>query len=171
MEFLPNGDGRRRTLAELYRGLAHALGQEERQQGFERVRAARRTVRARRAAEPLLAPNVPSRLVDTVLKLWVQYWKSPDAVAEARRLAGSAPIQQRLAYATYFNEVDSPEDAAALVGDSPHFPLNRTNLSSNSVIATLLALQGRSAEAQRVFDAILAEEPDHVYALRGRINL
>jgi len=127
--------------------------------------------RARRFSEPLLAPDAPPQQVDTVLKLWADRWKSPDAIAEARRLARSAPIQQRLAYATYFNEVGSPEDAAALVGDSPQYPLSLANLSINSVIATLLALRGEHAEAERLFDRILAKEPDHVYALRGRINL
>jgi len=127
--------------------------------------------RARRASESLLQPNAPPSQVDAVLKLWADHWKSPDAIAEARTLARSAPIQHRLAYATYFNEVGSPDDAAALVGDSPQFPLNRTNLSINSVIATLLSLRGENAAAERVFDGILAREPDHVYALRGRINL
>jgi len=128
-------------------------------------------VRALRVSEPLLAPNAPPRQVDTVLKLWADHWKSPDAIAEARKLARSAPIQHRLAYATYFNEVGSPDDAAALVGDIPQFPLTRSNLSTNSVIATLLALRGEHAAADRIFDGILAREPDHVYALRGRINL
>jgi tetratricopeptide (TPR) repeat protein len=110
-------------------------------------------------------------LVDRILELWADRWKSPDAIAEARRLARAAPIQHKLAYATYFNEVGSPEDAAALVGDSPQLPVSLTNLSINSVIATLLAERGDHAEAERVFNAILAKEPDHIYALRGRINL
>ena len=127
--------------------------------------------RARRASESLLGQDAPGAQVDAVLTVWAEHWKSPDAIAEARRFARVAPIQHRLAYATYFNEVGSPDDAAALVGDSPQFPLSLANLSINSVIATLLALRGEKAEAERVFDAILAKEPDHVYALRGRINL
>lgn len=126
---------------------------------------------ARRASESLLAPNAPSKQVDDVLKLWAEYWKRPEAVVEARKLASSAALQHRLAYATYFNEVDQPDDAAALVGETPKLPLNRTNLSLNSVIATSLALKGERAEAKRLFDAILSREPDHVYALRGRINV
>ena len=45
------------------------------------------------------------------------------------------------------------------------------NLSSNAVIAESLALKGEVSQAKTLFDQILAKEPDHVYALRGRINL
>ena len=38
-------------------------------------------------------------------------------------------------------------------------------------IAESIALRGGEAQAKQLFDAILAKEPDHVYALRGRINL
>jgi predicted Zn-dependent protease len=126
---------------------------------------------ARRASEPLLAPDAPARQVDAVLRLWADRWRSPDAIAEAERLAGSAGAEQRLAYATYFNAVGKPEVAADLVGDAPKLPLNLGNLSVNSVIATSFALKGDRAEAKRLFDRILEREPDHVYALRGRINL
>ena len=126
---------------------------------------------AKSASEALLAPDAPPRQVDSVLKLWAERWKSPEALAEARRLAGSASVGQRLAYATYFNEVGSPADAIALIGDTPKLPLDVSNLSINSVIATSLALKGDHAQAKQLFDKILAQEPDHVYALRGRINL
>jgi predicted Zn-dependent protease len=126
---------------------------------------------AQRASEPLLAPDAPPQQVDSVLKLWADRWKSPKAIAEARRLASSASIAQRLAYATYFNAVGRPDDAAELIGDAPKLPLNRANLSVNSLIATSLALKGDRAAAKRLFDQILQREPDHVYALRGRINL
>jgi Flp pilus assembly protein TadD len=118
-----------------------------------------------------MAPDAPARQVDAVLQLWAERYKSPEAIAEARRLASAAGVQQSLAYATYFNAVGRPEDAAALVGDAPKLPLSRANLSINSVIATSLALRGQRIQAKRLFDAILEREPDHVYALRGRINL
>ena len=88
--------------------------------------------RARRASESLLSPTSPPKQVDAVLKVWADRWKSPDAIAEARRLARSAPIQHRLAYATYFNEVGSPDDAAALVGDKPQLPLTLSNMQTMS---------------------------------------
>ena len=126
---------------------------------------------ARAASEPLMAPDAPPRQVDAVLQLWAKRWKSPDAVAEARRLARSAAPRLRTAYATYFNEVGSPDDAIGLIGSEPQLPVNVSNMSVNSVIATSLALKGDHAQAKRLFDRILAQEPDHVYALRGRIKL
>jgi predicted Zn-dependent protease len=126
---------------------------------------------AKQVSERLLAPDAPASLVDAVLRLWANRYKSPEAVAEARRLASSAGTHQTLAYATYFNDVGRPDDAAALVGGAPRLPLNLANLSVNSVIATSLALKGQRSQAKRLFDAILEREPDHVNALRGRINL
>jgi Flp pilus assembly protein TadD len=106
-----------------------------------------------------------------VLKLWAHHWKSPEALAEARRLASSAGVEQRLAYATYFIDVGSPDDAIALVGETPKLPLQISNYSLNSVIAAALTLKGQRTQAKRLFDDILAREADHVYALRGRVKL
>jgi predicted Zn-dependent protease len=126
---------------------------------------------ARRASESLLAPDAPGKPVAAVLKVRGDHWKSPDAVAEARRLARNTGLDQKLAYATYFIDVGSPDDAIALVGASPKFPIDISNYSLNALIAAALASKGQRAQAKRVFDEILAREPDHVYALRGRINL
>lgn len=126
---------------------------------------------ALRASEPFLSPEAPPDWVDAALQIWAKRWKSPDALAEARKLAGAAPLQHRLAYASYFNEAGSPADAAALAGGKPQLPINRGNLSANAIIADALARTGDAAQAMKLFDAILAKEPDHVYALRGRINL
>lgn len=126
---------------------------------------------ARRASAPFVATDAAPANLDGVLAIWAKRWKSPEAIQEARRLASAAPLQQQLAYASYFNEVGSPEDAGALVGKSPQLPVNRNNLGTNALVAGYLALTGREAEAKQLFDAILAKEPDHIYALRGRINL
>jgi predicted Zn-dependent protease len=126
---------------------------------------------ARAASAAMLGQDAGGGQVSDVLKVWAQHWKSAAAIAEARRLASSASAQQRLAYATYFIEVGSPDDAIALVGDSPKRPVEISNYSLNSVIAAAMALKGQRAEAKRLFDEILAREPDHVYALRGRTNL
>jgi len=50
-------------------------------------------------------------------------------------------------------------------------PVTLANSSSNAVFAQALALGGHPGAARQLFDAILAKEPDHVYALRGRIAL
>ena len=76
----------------------------------------------------MLQPDAGGHQVDSVLKLWAHHWKSPEAIAEARRLASSAGAEQRLAYATYFIDVGSPDDAIALVGDTPKLPLQISNL-------------------------------------------
>jgi predicted Zn-dependent protease len=123
-------------------------------------------------SEELLGPKSPPDQVEAVLNIWAERWKSQQALQEARRLSRNAAPQQSLAYATYFNSAGSPDDAAAMLGGGePRLPVSLTNLSSNAVIAESLALRGGEAQAKHLFDAILAKEPDHVYALRGRINL
>lgn len=127
---------------------------------------------ALRGSERFLRPDSsPDNLAD-VLTIWAERWKSPAAVAEARKRSKDASPQQALAYATYFNMAGSPDDAAALLGGArPQLPLTVANLSSNSLIAQTLTLRGQYREAKQLFDAVLAREPDHVHALRGRINL
>ena len=125
-----------------------------------------------RASERFLRPDASPDDVGSVLTIWADRWKTPAAVDEARKRSRTAPVQHRLAYATYFNTVGSPDDAVALLGSSePQWPLTAANMSLNSLIAETLALRGQYREAKRVFDAVLAREPDHVHALRGRINL
>lgn len=128
-------------------------------------------VSARRESEPLLTPAAAPDAVADVLDVWAKRWKTPEAIAEIRRVASRATPQQRLAFATYFNEVGSPEDAQALAGGGPQLPINATNMSANAIIADAIGQMGQASEAKRLFDAILAREPDHVYALRGRIKL
>lgn len=123
------------------------------------------------ASEPLLSSDAPPGQVAAVLKIWAKRWRTPEAIIEARRLARSASDRQKLAYATYFNDVGSPEDAIALIGSEPRLPITLSNMSANSVLATSLALRGDRAQAARLFNQILSQEPDHVYALRGRIAL
>ena len=126
---------------------------------------------AMRIAAPMLQPDAPSAQVDAVLWSWTQYWKSPEAVDEARSRSRFAGAQQRLAYATYFNATGHPEYAAELVGTQPILPVSIANSSTNAIIADAMAQTGQTAEAKRLLDQILLKEPDHVYALRARINL
>lgn len=151
-----------------------AVNPKDREAGLAGVDAAFRAndIRAAQSAsEPFLTPQSSPDDVDAVLRIWATRWKSPNALAEARRLAASATPDQQLAYATYFNAAGSPKDAAALVGSAPRLPVNRGNMSANAVIADYLALTGRASQAKQLFDSILKMEPDHVTALRGRINL
>jgi len=122
-------------------------------------------------SKPFLAPEASGEQVDSVLWAWIQHWKGPQALAMARQLSASAGSQQRLAYASYFNETGHPEYAAELVGTEPLLPVTLSNSSTNAVIADAMAQTGRPAEAKQVLDQILRMEPDHVYALRARVNL
>jgi predicted Zn-dependent protease len=125
-----------------------------------------------RASERFLRPDASPGDVGAVLTIWAEHWKAPAALDEARKRSRAAPPQHRLAYATYFNMAGSPEDAVAMLGgDEPQWPLTAANMSWNSLIAETLVLRGRYREAKRIFDAVLAREPDHVHALQGRINL
>ena len=124
---------------------------------------------ALQAAQPLLAAEGPGEQVGSVLWLWEEHW--PGALQTARELSRAADPRQRLAYATYFNEVGSPQDAMALLGGAPQLPVTMANSSTNALIADSLAQSGRTDEARQLLDTILAMEPDHVYALRARINL
>lgn len=126
---------------------------------------------AMRIAGPLLGPDAPGEQVDAVLWKWTEHWKSPDAIQAALRLSRSAGLQQRLAYATYFNEGGHPEYAAELVGTQPILPVTIANSSTNAIVADAMAQMGQTAEAKQLLDQILLREPDHVYALRARINL
>ena len=124
------------------------------------------------ASERFLRPDASPDDVGAVLTIWAEQWKAPAALDEARKRSRTAAPQHRLAYATYFNMAGSPDDAVALLGGGqPQWPLTAGNMSTNSLIAETLALRGRYREAKRIFDAVLAKEPDHVHALRGRINL
>ena len=127
---------------------------------------------ALRGSERFLRPDASPDDVGAALTIWAERWKSPAALEESRKRSKTAGPQQALAYATYFNMAGSPDDAAALLGGGrPQLPVTVANLSSNSLIAETLALRGQYREAKRLFDAVLAMEPDHVHALRGRINL
>ncbi len=126
---------------------------------------------AMQAAQPFLKPDAPGDQVDSVLWLWAEHWQGPQALDAARRLSRNAGPQQLLAYAGYFNEVGSPQDALEIVGGGARTPVTLANTSTNAIAADALAQTGRTSEAQQLLDAILKLEADHVYALRARINL
>jgi predicted Zn-dependent protease len=151
------------------------LNPKDAEVSFKAVEAALRANNietALRTSEPFLRPDAPPSHVESILTIWAERWRTPEAIQRVRELSRSASPQQSLAYATYFNSVGKPDDAAALLGGgAPRLPVSQMNLSSNAVIAESLSLKGELSQAKTLFDQILAIEPDHVYALRGRINL
>jgi predicted Zn-dependent protease len=77
---------------------------------------------------------------------------------------------RRVSFANYYNRIGDPAAAAALLSSS-QLPVTHANARWNAVLAQSLALQGRTAEAMRLFDLVLAREPDQREALRGRSGL
>jgi predicted Zn-dependent protease len=132
---------------------------------------AKEFARATAMSEPLLRPDTSPEKISAVLEVWADRWKTPQAVNHIRDFSRRASPNQVMAYATYFNEAGAPEDTAALLEDSPRRPVTAANASVNALIAVAMALRGQLPEAKKVLDAILQIEPDHVYALRGRVNL
>lgn len=125
---------------------------------------------ATKMSSMLLGPSSPPKDVDAVLQLWSRFWQTPAAVQRADELAAAAPPQQRLAYATFFNSVGHPDKAVELTGGAK-MPVTLWNSGSDAIFAQALAMTGRTDAARKLFNAVLAKEPDHVYALRGRTEL
>ena len=68
------------------------------------------------------------------------------------------------------NVVIPPSAAAAVLGGS-RLPVTHENARANAVYAQSLALKGKLADAKRLFDLVLAREPDQAEALRGRSTI
>ncbi len=125
---------------------------------------------ARRVSGPLLSPATPATLVEATLASWVRYAPVGRVLPGAVALAQTSTGASRIAFASYLNSVGKPAVAAALLGD-PQRPVRPGNARINAVIAQSLALQGRNADAKKLFDQVLSAEPDQVDALRGRSAL
>lgn len=119
----------------------------------------------------LLSPSASPKQIDSVLQLWIRFWPTPAAVQQADRLAASAPPQQRLAYASFFNSRGQPGEAAELVGGAAKLPVTLANSARNAIFAQALAISGHTGAARALLDAVLARDPDHIYALRSRTEL
>jgi len=123
---------------------------------------------ARRVSTPLLSAAADPKLVDATLVTWARY--APAGQVLPVSLAQGSEGASRIAFASYFIRIGKPATAAALLA-GPKLPVSPANSRWNAVIAQSLALQGRSAEAKRLFDLVLQAEPDDIEALRGRSAL
>jgi predicted Zn-dependent protease len=126
---------------------------------------------ARSTSLKILRPDAPGASIDRVLSLWAELWRSPEAVAEARKLLPQLGAAHPLALATYFNRAGAPETAAELLGGAPQRPVTKANASLNSLLAESMALRGAANEAKPLLDEVIRVEPDHVHALRTRTEL
>lgn len=119
---------------------------------------------------PILSGRTDPKLFDDVLKLWADYEPRRTALPNGMELARAASGDRRVSFADYYNRINMPAAAAALLTDK-HLPVTHVNARWNAVFAQALALQGRSAEAKQLFDMVLDREPDQAEALRGRSAL
>lgn len=116
---------------------------------------------------PLLSAGASPQLVDATLGLWTRFAPKGETLPDARALAASVDRERQVSFANYFNAVGHPEWAQQLLG-GPRLPVTHNNTRANAVLAQSMALQGRAADARKLFDQVLDEEPDQVEALRGR---
>ena len=125
---------------------------------------------ARQISTPLLSPSASPQLMEAILQSWARFAPTGTALPNAVKLASAVSGDRRVIFANYFNQVNRPEIAAALLGHS-QLPARPANVLRNAVFAQSLALQGRTVEAKQLFDLILEREPDQIEALRGRSAL
>ena len=124
---------------------------------------------AAKLSVPLLQPGSNSQLVEDVLTLWADYGPHGTDLLDPK-LAQAMTGDRRVSFANYYNRIGKPAAATALLGAS-RLPITHDNARWNAVFAQALALQGRGADAKRLFDQVLDREPDQADALRGRSAL
>jgi predicted Zn-dependent protease len=110
---------------------------------------------------------VNPQLVQAALDSWVSHAPHGTPVPGISKLADQSSGPQRVAFADYFNRINKPQMASALLGPS-QLPVTHVNAPLNAAVAQSLALQGRTAEAKALFDQVLMREPDQPEALRDR---
>lgn len=122
---------------------------------------------AAKMSGPLLSAGASPQLVEATLTSWARFAPKGAILPDARALAARVDRERQVSFANYFNVVGRPEWAEQLL-EGPRLPVTHDNARSNAVIAQSMALQGRRADATKLFDQVLNEEPDQVEALRGR---
>jgi predicted Zn-dependent protease len=153
-------------------GVLRPADQENWLQLVEAALRSQNTTVARAASRRLLVPNAEPPMIASVLDLWIDYWPSPERVAEARTLArAAAGVGQRVAYASFLSRVGSAADAVSLIGGAASLPVTANNAEANAVLADAWSRLGKLADAKSRFDAVLAFDPGNATALRGRSEL
>ena len=125
---------------------------------------------ARQVSGPLLSAAARDQLVANTLDLWARYAPAGTFLPDLTLLAQRAGPARRPAFAEYLNRVGQPAAAQRLLG-AVQLPITHENASLNAVLAQSMALQGRTADANRLFNEVLSLEPDQLQALRGRSEL
>jgi tetratricopeptide (TPR) repeat protein len=154
-------------------GDLHALDPKDKRAAQALVEALLRAGEVNRAAQvssAMLSSAAPAQLVADTLDLWSRFAPSGTVLPNGAAIAQASSGERRTAFADYFNRIRKPDMAEGLLGGA-QLPVNHDNSNRNAVLARALALQGRTGEAKKLFDLVLAVEPDQLNALRGRSEL
>ena len=125
---------------------------------------------ASKMSAALLSSSAPPLLVQRTLESWATDAPRGTFLPNGEALAKAVDGDRRASFADYYNRLDRPATAEALLQGS-QLPITHVNARWNAVYAQSLALQGKAGDAKQLFDQVLQREPDQVDALRGRIAL
>ena len=132
----------------------------------------RRPDQALRVVEQLMKKRSDDiGLSSTVVELWLD--AGPDSLSPAQIMSGKAmPIAMKAAYARYANERHRPDLAVALLQNTVagHTP-SATNSDALASLAYAWGLQGRSGEARKLLEDVLAADDGQPVALLTRARL
>lgn len=109
--------------------------------------------------------------VQSVLAIWSTSWPGQERVRAALQHVRAAPADHRPAYAAFFNELGEARLALQLVADAARGAVTAGNATAYAIKARSLDLMGGKAEAKRLYDQVIAHDPGHALALRGRAEL
>ena len=126
--------------------------------------------RAARVSNSILSGDARIQAIYATLGQWVQFAPVGVTLPNAFNLAQHYSGDRRVLFADYFNRVGKPALAQQLMGRA-QLPVTNLNAGLNAVIAQSMALQRRLPDARKLFDQVLAVEPDQLQALRGRSTL
>jgi len=113
----------------------------------------------------MLKPDASPDMIDSVLAIWRVQWKSPDAVALARDLAGKSGLPQQVAYAHYLNESGAAGTTVAMLRGVAAGKTRPDNADAQAIYYEALAAQGRREEARAGLEAILLVDQENDLAL------
>lgn len=182
---VPDDRGTVRTLIALYKARedwrslarieadAHRLDPKDKGIALASIEASLRAGDVAGAAQlssPFLAPSASPELLQSTLEAWARYAPSGALAPNVLAFARAASDEQRQSFADYFNRIGKPKVAADLLGES-QLPISHVNARRNAILAQSMALQGRTADAMRLFNLVLDREPDQADALGGRSAL
>lgn len=126
--------------------------------------------RARQVSAALLRSNPPPGIFAEVLKLWLGYLPRSEALQEANALQAS-DRSRRLNLARFYIEAGEPARSERIIAADARLPVTGATADPVAVLAHARAAQGRSDEAEKMLNEVLAFDATNIVALRGRADL